>query len=165
MSDSTNRLALAPKLYSARLITKDCYNCATDNSSKTDIEKGLHLLRGLISTIKTQPQLTNLINTLNKCEAFQVVAKKMQHDLSHTGVVAMGSEDVGKYVFNGVYNNNKLSSFFLVSKTQEGTSNSNPGKDWVCMIGECKENKKNQCYIVGNFSNGFAKLLSAKYSC
>ena len=44
VSDSTNRFTLACKLYSARLITQDWYNCATDNSLKTDIEKGLHLL-------------------------------------------------------------------------------------------------------------------------
>lgn len=36
----------------------------------------------------------------------QVVTKKLQHDLSNTDVFALASENVGKYVFDGVYNNN-----------------------------------------------------------
>ena len=55
-SDFANRLALAPELFSAHLITQECYNSATDNCPKTD-RKGLLLMKGLTSTIKNQPQL------------------------------------------------------------------------------------------------------------
>ena len=75
VSDSTNRLALAPELFSTRLISLECFNSATDNSPKTDMEKGLLLMRGLTSTIKSQPQvLTNLIDSLSKVKAFKPVA-------------------------------------------------------------------------------------------
>ena len=84
VSDSSNRLALAPELFGAHLITKECYNSATDNCPKTDQEKGLLLMRGLMSTIKNLPQLTNLIDSLKKVEAFKSVAEMMQHDLSYT---------------------------------------------------------------------------------
>ena len=54
----------------------------TDNSPKTDTEKGLLLMKG--TTIKSQPQLlTKLINSLRKFEAFKLTADNMQHDLSH----------------------------------------------------------------------------------
>ena len=55
-SDFANRLALAPELFSAHLITQECYNSATDICPKTDQEKGLLLMKGLTS-IKNQPQL------------------------------------------------------------------------------------------------------------
>ena len=84
VSDSTNRLALAPELFSTHLITKECYKSATDNSPKSDMDKGLLLIGGLMSTIKSQTQLTNLIDSLRKVEAFKSVAEKMQHDLSYT---------------------------------------------------------------------------------
>ena len=84
VSDSANRLALADELFGAHLITKECYNSATDNSPKTDMEKGLLLMKGLMCTIKSQTQLANLIDSLKKVEAFKSVAEKMQHDLSYT---------------------------------------------------------------------------------
>ena len=85
VSDSTNRLALAPQLFGARLITQECFNSATDNSPKSDQEKGLLLMKGLTSTIKSQPQLlTKLIDSLRKFEAFKSVADNMQRELSHT---------------------------------------------------------------------------------
>ena len=85
VSDSTNRLTLAPELFAACLITLECHNSATDNSPKTDMEKGLLLMRGIMSTIKSQPQLlTKLINSLRKVEAFKLIAENMQRDLSHT---------------------------------------------------------------------------------
>ena len=84
VSDSANRLALAPQLFGARLITLECHNSATDNCPKTDMEKGLLLMRGLMSTIKSQPQLlTKLIDSLRKVEAFKSVADNMQRELSH----------------------------------------------------------------------------------
>ena len=60
------------------------FNSTTDNCPKSDMEKGLLLMRGLMSTIKNLPQLTNLIDSLRKVEAFMSVAKKMQCDLSYT---------------------------------------------------------------------------------
>ena len=85
VSDSTNRLALAPELFGAQLITKECFNSATDNCPKSDMEKGLLLMRGLMSTINSQPQLlSKIIDFLRKVEAFKSVAEKMQHDLSYT---------------------------------------------------------------------------------
>ena len=84
VSDSSNRLALAPELFSTRLISVECFNSATDNSPKSDMEKGLLLMKGLMSTIKSQPLLlTKLIDSLRKIEAFMSVAKKMQRDLSY----------------------------------------------------------------------------------
>ena len=84
VSDSANRLALAPELFGARLITQECFNSATDNSPKSDMEKGLLLMKGLTSSIKSQPQLlTKLIDSLRKFEAFKLVAEQMQCDLSH----------------------------------------------------------------------------------
>ena len=78
VSDSTNRLSLAPELFAACLITLECYGSATDNSPKTDIEKGLLLMRGLMSTIKSQPQsLTKIIDSLRKVEAFKLIAENM----------------------------------------------------------------------------------------
>ena len=82
VSDSNNRLSLAEELFSTRLITLDCYNSATDNAAKTDKEKGVLLMRGLMTSINTQPQLlTKLINVLNISEVFRSVAEKIQHDL------------------------------------------------------------------------------------
>ena len=80
LSDPINRLSLANKLYSDGLITFDHYKNATDNSSKTDQEKGQSLLNVIISLINTQPhQLKNLAATLKKVEAFKSVAEKLQH--------------------------------------------------------------------------------------
>ena len=82
VSDSNNRLSLAEELFSTRLITLGCYNSATDNAAKTDKEKGVLLMRGLMTSINTQPQLlTKLINVLNISEVFRSVAEKIQHDL------------------------------------------------------------------------------------
>ena len=53
--DSNNRLPLANELFSTRLITLDCYNSATDNAAKTEMEKGVLLMRGLMTSINTQP--------------------------------------------------------------------------------------------------------------
>ena len=67
------------------VITQECFNSATDNSPKTDMEKGLLVMKGLTSTIKSQPQLlTKLINSLRKFEAFKLVADNLQRDLSYT---------------------------------------------------------------------------------
>ena len=85
VSDSSNRLALAPELFSTRLISLECFNSATDNSPKSDMEKGLLLMKGLMSSIKIQPQLlTKLIDSLRKIEVFKLIAEKIQCDLSYT---------------------------------------------------------------------------------
>ena len=55
VSDSNNRLPLVNELFSAQFITLDCYNRATDSAAETDMEKGVLLMKGLISTINTQP--------------------------------------------------------------------------------------------------------------
>ena len=84
VSDSTNRLALAPELFGAHLISLECYNSFIDYSPKSDMEKGLLLMNGLMSTIKSQPLLlTKLIDSLWKVEAFKLVADNMQRDFSH----------------------------------------------------------------------------------
>ena len=101
VSDSANRLVLAPELFGARLITIECFNSATDNSSKSDMEKGLLLMRGLTTTIRSQPQLlTKLIDSLRKFEAFKLVADNMQRDLSHTpneSVVTSNNKGICSY--------------------------------------------------------------------
>ena len=85
MCTSSNRLCVASKLYSARLITTECHDRAVDDSSKSDVEKGTSLMRGLTSSINNQPRLlTKLIDILKKLDAFVSVAERMQHDLSYT---------------------------------------------------------------------------------
>ena len=82
MCVSDNRLLLASELFSAHLITKECYNCATDNSPATDVQKGTALMKGLMSKIDTQPTLiTKLINILIKIDGFKSIAESMQHSL------------------------------------------------------------------------------------
>ena len=82
MCASSNRLHITSKLYSACLITTDCYDNAVDNSPKSDMDKGTSLMRGLRTTINTQPQqLTNLIDVLKKIDAFKLIAENMQDDL------------------------------------------------------------------------------------
>ena len=82
VSDSNNRLSLANELFSAQLITLDCYNSATDDSAKKDMEKGVLLMKGLMTSINTQPQLLGeLINVLKKLEVFRSMAENMEHDL------------------------------------------------------------------------------------
>ena len=77
---SEHRLSLAPKLYSACLITRECYINATDNSPRTDQEKGLSLVNSLLCTVNTQPQLlTKMVDVLGSIEAFQSVAEKLKH--------------------------------------------------------------------------------------
>ena len=77
---SEHRLSLAPKLYGACLITYECYITATDNSRKTNQEKGLSLLNSLLCTVNAQPQLlTKLVDVLGSVEAFQSVAEKLKH--------------------------------------------------------------------------------------
>ena len=82
VSDSNNRLPLANELFSARLITLDCYNSVTDNAAKTDMEKGVLLMKGLMTSINTQPQLLKkVITILKKLEVFKSIAENMEHDL------------------------------------------------------------------------------------
>ena len=78
LSVSSNRLAVAPELYSEDLITFDCYKNATEGSSKTEEEKSTALMISLMSTISTQPELlTELINVLNRIEPFTLIATKL----------------------------------------------------------------------------------------
>ena len=78
VSDSNNRLSLANELFSARLITFECYNSAIVIDAKTGIEKGTLLMSYLMTTIKTQPHLfKKLIDVLKKLEAFRSVAERM----------------------------------------------------------------------------------------
>lgn len=84
MCVSSNRLSIAPELFSARLITGQCHASAVDDSPKTDAEKGTSLMIGLMSTINAQPQLIiKLIEILKKFDAFKLIAETMQKDLSY----------------------------------------------------------------------------------
>ena len=81
VSISTNRQLIAPELYSACLIPEPCYDEVVDNSSKSDIEKGLALMRALKSSIHSQPLLfITLVTVLENVEAFVPLAKKLKHD-------------------------------------------------------------------------------------
>ena len=85
MCVSDNRLLLASELFSAHLITRECYNSATDNCPATDTQKGTALMKGLMSIIDTQPTLiTKLINILIKIDGFKSIAESMQHSLQCT---------------------------------------------------------------------------------
>ena len=80
VSDSNNRLALANELFSTRLITFGCYNSVTDSATKSDMDKGVLLMKGLMTSINTQPQLlTRLIDVLKTVEVFRSVAENMEH--------------------------------------------------------------------------------------
>ena len=110
VSDSANRLALAPELFSTRLISLECYNSFIDYSPKTDMEKGLLLMNGLMSTMKSQSQLTKLIDSLRKVEAFKSVADNMQRDLSHTpNEVVVTPSNKGIYII--IYTNELFIQF------------------------------------------------------
>ena len=81
MSVSSNRLSIAPELFSEELITFDCCRNAVEGSSKTEEEKGTALMISLMSTISTQPQLMNeLINIFKRIEPFQQVAINITQD-------------------------------------------------------------------------------------
>ena len=80
VSISTHRLSIAPKLFSAHLISEQCFDEVVDNSSKTDTEKGLSLMRALKSTIYSQPLLfETFITVLESVEAF-ALAEKLRQD-------------------------------------------------------------------------------------
>ena len=81
---SSNRLSVASHLFSAGLITFDCYNKAVDDSPKTDMEKGISVMRAVMASITARPQLfTKLVTVLEKVEAFKSIAENIQDDLSH----------------------------------------------------------------------------------
>ena len=78
LSVSSNRLAVAPALFSVGLITFECYRNATEGSNKTEVEKSTALMISLMSTISTQPDLlTKLIDVLNRIEPFVQIATKL----------------------------------------------------------------------------------------
>ena len=82
MTVSSNRLSLATRLYSAELITEECYDEAVDDSPRTDKVKGTSLAKAVKATINSQPQLiTKLISVLEKLETFNSLANKLSHDL------------------------------------------------------------------------------------
>ena len=84
MMKSDSRFDIGMKLYSAkpRLIAETCYNAATDNSAKSDQEKGTILAKGLQSTINDQPQLViNLIEILRKVDEFKGISDTLSQEL------------------------------------------------------------------------------------
>ena len=83
LSVSTNRLTVAAELYSAELISEECYDEAVDDGVlRTDMAKGVSLAKAVKATINSQPQLiTKLISVLEKLEAFNSLANKLSHDL------------------------------------------------------------------------------------
>ena len=85
MSVSNNRLSIVAELYSKHLITETCYDNCTDDSNKTDAEKGHSLMRALKATIYSQPQsMITLVGVLKKAEAFRLIIRKLEHDLTHS---------------------------------------------------------------------------------
>ena len=80
---SSNRLSVVSHLFSARLITLNCYNKAVDDSPKPDMEKGTSVMIAVMASVKAQPQLlTKLITVLEKVEVFKSIAENLQDDLS-----------------------------------------------------------------------------------
>ena len=55
MSVSSNRLAVAPELFSDGLITENSFDEAIDDGPKTDQAKGLSLMKAIKATINEQP--------------------------------------------------------------------------------------------------------------
>ena len=85
MAVSNNRLSIVTELFSKQLITESCYDDCTDDSNKSDAEKGHSLMRALKATIHSQPQsVIILIGVLKKAEAFRLIARKLEHDLTHS---------------------------------------------------------------------------------
>ena len=82
LSVSTNRLTVAAELYSAELITEECYDEAVDDTPRANKVKGTSLAQAVKATINSQPQLiSKLISVLEKLETFNSLANKLSHDL------------------------------------------------------------------------------------
>ena len=81
VSVSAHRLSIAPKLFSARVISEQCFDEVVDNSSKSDAEKGLSLMNAIKSAINSQPLLfEKLVTVLENVEEFVPLAKKLRQD-------------------------------------------------------------------------------------
>ena len=84
MSISNNRLSAASNLFSAQLISNNCYDNVVDDSPRSDQVKGHSLMNALRATINAKPQLvTKLINILERIETFETIADKIKHDLEY----------------------------------------------------------------------------------
>ena len=82
MSTFNNRLEVAPKLYSEKLINKASFDDAVDKSPCTDITKGTSLAKAVNDTINNEPQLiTKLISIFKKLEPFNLLANELSNDL------------------------------------------------------------------------------------
>ena len=82
MSVSSNRLAVAPELFSDGLITENSFDEAIDDGPKTDQAKGLSLMKAIKATINEQPieSLLGLINVFKRVEPFKHIAHKLTED-------------------------------------------------------------------------------------
>ena len=82
LSVSSNRLAVAPALYSDDLITVNSLDEAIDDGSKTNQAKGLSLMKAIKATINEQPieSLKRLINVFKRVEPFEHIAHKLTED-------------------------------------------------------------------------------------
>lgn len=77
-SMSCNRLSLSSKLFSSGILSWECHQDITDNSSRTDREKGQALMNGVMLHIAEHPEdMPKLISDLKGVEAFRFVALKL----------------------------------------------------------------------------------------
>ena len=82
MSEINNRLTIAPKLFSAKLITEHCYDESVAPNNLQIIAGGVFLANAVKATIKSNPQLIKkLISVLRTFETFNSLANKLSHDL------------------------------------------------------------------------------------
>ena len=82
MANSNNRLSIGVRLFSAELITETCYDAVSDNSPKSDQEKGHSLAKDLLSTISYRPQLViKLIEILREVDAFKDIGDTLSQEL------------------------------------------------------------------------------------
>ena len=84
MSVPANRIAIASRLYSARLITEISYDEATESNNKLGLERGTALVNAIKAIISTLPEsLERLIDVLKRLEPFQQIAHKLEEDTYH----------------------------------------------------------------------------------
>ena len=82
MAISSNRLAIAPRLFSEELIFETSFDEAIDDGPRTDQAKGFSLMKAIKATISSQPELLErLIDVLKRLEPFKQISDKLTENL------------------------------------------------------------------------------------
>uniref|UniRef100_A0A1X7TX61 Death domain-containing protein n=2 Tax=Amphimedon queenslandica TaxID=400682 RepID=A0A1X7TX61_AMPQE len=85
LSKTDNRLIIASKLFSKKLISEAGYNAATDENNKSGLQNGTTLLMYIREAVnqsgKSAARLRNLIDIFSKEDAFKPIAEEMSKKL------------------------------------------------------------------------------------